>query len=483
MCVKASFNLLTQPWIPVIDRNGTAQEVGLLEALERAHTYRGVRDISPMVEYSVYRFLIVVLMDMFRPEDSDALDELLDEGCFDPDIIRDYVRTCEREGVRFDLFDPERPFLQTTYQKDWDREPKSVTVLDYTIPNGNNHIHFDHKRGYAAYAPGKALRMMLAAQIFCTAAAQGYPSNVNGAPPWFTLIQGQNLFQTLVFSMLGGDRIKLPLDRPPVLWRNPDEVTSKQKVAKTSWLLGMLFPARRIHLIPSEDGHCVASVYFSQGMNYAVTDAWEDPHVTYHITPKGRFNWKPSSDETIWRNLTDLIDTAGKRAPQIVAQYEDLDHSDRFLSLTLYGVETNQASYIKAQRHDLQIPKKIIGNETALRFITGYIAQAERLGRALYKSLNHEEITEESRLQARQRYYASCERLLWDQFEAMTAPAFDSESSLQAAVRQQCQEAAKSADWILAQLLLRGKTMLQAMNNQQKILGKEIAAIKKEMKI
>ena len=65
----------------------------------------------------------------------------------------------------------------------------------------------------------------------------------------------------------------------------------------------------------------------------------------------------------------------------------------------------------------------------------------------------------------------------------MTAPAFDSESSLQAAVRQQCQEAAKSADWILAQLLLRGKTMLQAMNNQQKILGKEIAAIKKEMKI
>ena len=91
MCVKASFNLLTQPWIPVIDLNGTAQEVGLLEALERAHTYRGVRDISPMVEYSVYRFLIVVLMDMFRPEDSDALDELLDEGCFDPDIIRDYV--------------------------------------------------------------------------------------------------------------------------------------------------------------------------------------------------------------------------------------------------------------------------------------------------------------------------------------------------------------------------------------------------------
>ena len=173
-----------------------------------------------MIEYSVYRFLIVLLMDMLRPEDDDALDGLLAEGRFDPDMIQEYITECEQEGVRFDLFDPERPFLQTTYRKDWDREPKSVTVLDYSIPNGNNHIHFDHKRVSAAYTPGEALRMLLAAQIFCTAAAQGYPSNVNGAPPWFTLIQGQNLFETLVFGMLETDRIELPLDCPPVLWRN-----------------------------------------------------------------------------------------------------------------------------------------------------------------------------------------------------------------------------------------------------------------------
>lgn len=62
---------------------------------------------------------------------------------------------------------------------------------------------------------------------------------MNGAPPWFTLIRGKNLFQTLVFGMIEVDRIDLPLDRPPVLWRNPDEVVSKQKVARTSWLFGM----------------------------------------------------------------------------------------------------------------------------------------------------------------------------------------------------------------------------------------------------
>ena len=325
--------------------------------------------------------------------------------------------------------------------------------------------------------------MMLAAQIFCTAGAQGYPSNVNGAPPWFTLIRGKNLFQTLVFGMIEVDRIDLPLDRPPVLWRNPDEVVSKQKVARTSWLFGMFFPARRIHLISDESGEYVENVYFSQGMNFEVTDSWTDPHVTYRYNAKGRFNWKPSADEAIWRNLTDLIDTKGKRAPQIIAQYEKLDTSDSPMTLVIYGVQTNQANYMRAQRHDLQIPKKLLGNENALHFITEFVAQAERLGRALYKALTLEEIPEESRVQARQRYYAVCEQILWSQFDALAQPGFDYAANLTEAINWQCRTAVECADWTLEQLTLRGRAMLQVMDYQQKVLGKEIAAIKKGMKI
>lgn len=103
MYVKASFNVLTQPWIPVLERNGTTKEAGLMEVLEQAHIFRGIQDSSPMVEYSVYRFLIVFLMDMLRLEDEEALDELLEEGRFDPDIIHDYVDQCQKEGVSFDL--------------------------------------------------------------------------------------------------------------------------------------------------------------------------------------------------------------------------------------------------------------------------------------------------------------------------------------------------------------------------------------------
>ena len=267
---------------------------------------------------------------------------------------------------------------------------------------------------------------------------------------------------------------------PLSFWRSTVEIDPSRDIVQTSIMFGMLFPARRIHLVEDADGQ-VSRVYFRPGLHFIGSDFWEDPHVTYYTTPKGRFNWKPSDGETIWRNLINLIDTKD-RAPQVVAQYENLDTFDRPLSLTLYGVQTSDATYIKVQRHDLQIPKQLLGNETALRFITGYIAQAERLEQAMYKSLTHEEIAKESRLQVRQRYYAFCERLLWKQFDAMVRSDFNYESSFHLAVSTLCQEAAKSADWILEQLTLRGKTMLQVMDNQQKILGKEIAAIKKEMK-
>ena len=129
--MKASFQILTQPWIPVKELDGSMKELSLLETLERAHLLSEIQDPSPMVEYSVYRFLIVFLMDMLRPEDEEVLEELLDEGQFDWDTIQRYVRQCEQEGVSFDLFDSERPFLQTRYRADWDRDPKPVIIFPF----------------------------------------------------------------------------------------------------------------------------------------------------------------------------------------------------------------------------------------------------------------------------------------------------------------------------------------------------------------
>ena len=67
--IGASFDILRKPWVPVLDAAGQKTELGLLETLERAHELKAIQTASPMEEYSVYRFLIVFLMDALRPED------------------------------------------------------------------------------------------------------------------------------------------------------------------------------------------------------------------------------------------------------------------------------------------------------------------------------------------------------------------------------------------------------------------------------
>ena len=167
----------------------------------------------------------------------------------------------------------------------------------------------------------------------------------------------------------------------------------------------------------------MSDVYLSQGLNYVVTNVWKDPHVPYRTTDKGRFNWKPNDDETIWRNLTYLLDE--KDTPQIVEQRKHLNLDEETIHLVLYGVQTNKASYLRQQRHDLRLPVQLIGNEPAERFIHRYIERAEQLGEALYRSLNQEEISKETRVEAQQRIYPVCEQNLWDRMDTIIPQRFE----------------------------------------------------------
>ena len=78
--MKPSFDVLQEPWIPVVTFEGETLEVGILDALLRSPEWKEIQDPSPMVEYSVYRFLIVFLMDALRPETPVDLEELLYAG-------------------------------------------------------------------------------------------------------------------------------------------------------------------------------------------------------------------------------------------------------------------------------------------------------------------------------------------------------------------------------------------------------------------
>lgn len=471
--MSASYLLLKEPWIPATDQNGTVTFFGIRSLLEQAHRLQRISDPSPMVEYGLYRLLVVFLMDALRPQDEDKLEELLDTGQFDMDRIDAYIAMCQEEGSTFDLFDPERPFLQTPFCAQWDKEMKPVSVLDYTIPTGNNHTHFDHRRsGEIALSYGQAARLLPALQLFCTAGVQGYPSGVNGAPPYFSIIQGESLFETLIFSLLIMDDIRIKFADPPVIWRSDIPIEPKKPMAQTSWLYGMLFPARRVLLIPNEANRCVAQIYLSQGMNYTATDLWTDPHVAYRVNKQGRFPWRPNQERAVWRNINDLIES--NHTPLIVRQYKKYIGRSNLLHILLYGVQTDQASYITALHYDLKLLSSIIENPEAGDFVRSAITQAETLERALKGALTHPDIPPSTVFQATQNYYDRCGKMLLDMCGTqMTGEDTDWGSLNQAWLDTISKYACDALNAAMERISLRGKSLVE-VTKQLRILFAEI---------
>lgn len=468
--MNASFNVLTQGWIPVIDLEGRRQKLGILDTLKNAHRLKEISDASAMVEYSLYRFLSVFLMDALRPKNRETLEDLLEEGAFDPESIDNYIALCKSEGVSFDLFGRERPFLQTPYCAVWDKSAKPAAVLDYTLPSGNNHTHYDHrKEANFALQYDEAARLLLPAQLFCTAGAQGYPSNVSASPPYYTVVQGRNLFETLVYSLCLTNRIDIPIDDPPVLWRNMEPVEPKREVTKTSWLFGMLFPARRILLIP-RDG-VVPEVYLCQGLNFVAKESWNDPFVTYRITKDGRIPWRPNQEKAIWRNLNDLVDVKGKKAPYVLRQYFELEKESENAAVSLYGVQTNQASYLGMFHFDLEIPVHLTQDEVRIQCIEQCIKAAEELAKALRRSLEGtQEIPRGVVAQAVQEYYDLCEREFW---AFCNRSLGTEEADLLPAYQAWCAYAAHTAKIVRERttltLRLSGHALAQVARNEREI--------------
>ena len=368
--------------------------------------------------------------------------------------------------------------MQTAYNGDWDKRLKPVTTLDYTVPTGNNHIHFDHLRSQECYSPSKAMVMILAAQMFCTSQAQGYPSGTNGSPPWFLIVQGGNLFETLVLNMIGIGQVRGKFDDPPVFWRCTDVVESKRQVPQTSWLYGMFFPARRILLVPQDDGS-VQSVYVSQGMNYIDPSNWLDPHVAYRANDKGRFALKPSQERPVWQHFTSMINTKDDFAPQTLANYKRL-RSGGMAQVTMYGVATNKASYLQSDRKDLRFPAAIVGNEQAVQSVNSYIEIFSHLSYGLKNALDNKEIPREARRQALQDFSAASENRMFSILQYLTLPDADEDKWLEDAFRQMASDVSRIASQTIAGLTLRGRAMVQIADEQWRAIGSMIRYIEKE---
>lgn len=352
-----SFDLRVSPWIPVVGGDGAKREVGLEEALLRAHEWRAISDPLPTVEFGLYRVLVALVLDIFEPKNSRDWSELWDEGRFDAGRIRAYFD--EHDGA-FDLFSAARPWLQNVMPDD---NAKPLAGLVHPVPSGSaaNHFHHAHEDDFAV-SPAVAAGLLTTIAPFMTAGGAGLSPSINGAPPWYVLPLGDNGFQTLLFNCPVIADLMLAQGAEKVSWRQSGEFQSGEQ-ASASLLQSLTWRPRRVQLLPdARGGVCsltgkkcevlVSQMKFAPGWSTRFT--WIDPNAAYRIgtervilrSREGREVWRDCGPLALLRDTADSGRKTRFERPAIVSQLallrgDDLLQRGKPLDLAIYGMRTD----------------------------------------------------------------------------------------------------------------------------------------------
>lgn len=433
--MRPSFNVLDEPWIPVVALDGTKELLGIRQTLQRAPELKEISVVSPLEEFSVYRFLSVFLMDALRPKRGSSIKRLLKQGYFDMEQIEAYISLCESEGVSFDLFDEKRPFMQAAYVKEWDKEPKPISAIDCTLPSGNNHLHFEHdcaQKHHLCFTD--IFPKLLAANLFAINGGSGYQPSISsdrGKNPYMVLISGVNLFQTLCYMLLPSSEHDYDLERPGA-WMCVPEIKDNQP-PDTAFFRMMLYPVRSILLLPVESQNVISETYFCNGYKLPEKGIWHEPNAAYQkvlVKEDGKTleKWisvSPNRDVAPWRNYSEITRASGR--PEVISRFAKLDLGWENATVILYGLcSDDNNNRIRTIRCDLRISRKLLEDEIRETLIQSCIRDADAIGAALKRALRIAVQHEKEDAKGKERkeanalikavadtYYSRCEAAFW----------------------------------------------------------------------
>ncbi|WP_406454015.1 type I-E CRISPR-associated protein Cse1/CasA [Streptomyces sp. NBC_00876] len=128
-----SFDLTTQPWIPVLRQDGGQDELSVRQVFEQADSLRRIVGDLPTQEFALVRLLLAVAHDALDgPRDVEHWAELwADADCFAP--VGAYL---DEHRDRFGLFDDRTPFFQVAGLCTAKGEVFSLNRIVADVPNG-----------------------------------------------------------------------------------------------------------------------------------------------------------------------------------------------------------------------------------------------------------------------------------------------------------------------------------------------------------
>ncbi|WP_158308896.1 type I-E CRISPR-associated protein Cse1/CasA [Methanocella arvoryzae] len=405
--------MLTEPWITSIDLSGNPVQEGILATLKNAHKIDSIFDPAPPVEFGIYRLLIAFITDVFQPQGLEDLADLLDRKRLDPTALDEYAA---RWRDRFDLFDEKYPFLQQAITGVIKKPPEPISRLMQHLPAGTNVSHFHHGRwDENSFSFEQCAKGLVTIAPFMTAGGAGLSPSINGSPPWYVLVKGNNLFETLLYNVCQIPMTVKPIGDSPVAWRNDKRIDPGDEPKTFSIVEGLTWRPRIIQLIPGngkgtctytgeKDVDTVSHMHYYPGQKSPEPGLWVDPQVAYKKTKDAIRPLRPDENKALWRDIGPLMllqhgDYSGKDGkvsfdrPAVVTQYKQMVSNGMIkrsepLRLEVYGIRTDGKMKIYEWYHEkLALPIEILKKANSGRQIQDAMDLADSVAYILRKAM------------------------------------------------------------------------------------------------
>jgi CRISPR system Cascade subunit CasA len=397
-----SFDLWTMPWIGLEKEGGGIERLGIEQTLLRAHEFRGIFEVSPLVVVGIHRLLTAILQQIFSPGSEDDLKKIW----LIPHIpYEKVVEFCEKYHDRFDIFSHDKPFYQSA-----DVSPvlekganiKSVAYLAPDIPSGTESTHYRHgDQADHVFCPTCAAGGLVYQPAFATSGGAGIKPSINGVPPFYVIPCGKNLLESLLLSLV------VPTYQPTARttdldlawWRRDPVIPRSSEVVSVGYLHSLTFQPRRTRLYPEKMEDCACSRCgepMSVGVRQMIFDmgesrpkdapAWFDPFAAYKIRDtKPPIPIRPVEGKAAWREYASLflkkraLDTREGKSkreektlrPAFLDQIANLQAGEpSSLSLRCVGLRTDmKAKVFEWVDTGFEVPGSLLRNEEAAYLI------------------------------------------------------------------------------------------------------------------
>lgn len=376
-------NVAFDKWIPVMTLDGKPQLAGLCEVMAEGKRF-GDLAVRPHERVALMRlFLCVAHAALKGPRDYDKWRDVPSQL---PDASTAYLK---RWNNKFELFHPEKPWLQVASLSKGDKEQEPTddmsgwtpaSKLNLSYATGNNSTLFDHDgmQDVRAIAIPELLLFMLTYQCFSPGGLisqvywNGQQTNKSSkdapcvpASMIHALLRGRTLFETIHLNLPTHEDIHLGDEDREIgnpIWEQPpssfDDETNIKNATET--YVGRLVPMTRlIRLHPKGE-----LMLFGDGLVYSTfADGFpQEPTATVVVRHKAKkeeralLSYRPS--KALWRELGSLIakrKANGNGGPLSLRAIQDGKGCD----LIVVGVARDQANIVDIIESVFNIPAQL----------------------------------------------------------------------------------------------------------------------------